>query len=214
MSKDFFCERMKEFFCAYQPQLKGETEYSKAAVMLPLLEIDRKQCILFEVRSADLNWQPGEICFPGGRIEASDADAQSAAARETCEELNLKPENIEIYGPLDYIATQMGVLVYPFVGKLHAPEKIVASKDEVAEIFTVPLDELLHMQPLVSQVQVSTQPASENFPFDFLPEYSQGPKLRKKYDLYFYYYGKHVIWGLTARILKDFLALYRKNCSS
>ncbi|MDR3348877.1 MAG: CoA pyrophosphatase [Acidaminococcales bacterium] len=181
-----------------------ESDYDQAAVLLPLLRTDEGPAVLFQVRSATLDWQPGEICFPGGRMETGET-AGAAALRETCEELSVAAADVEIYGPLDSLAAQMGMIVHPYVGRILAPEKIKPSRDEVAEVFTVPFERLLDMRPRVGKIKVVTQPADDDFPYDLLPGYFRGPRVRKIYDLYFYQYGKHVIWGLTARILHDFL---------
>jgi 8-oxo-dGTP pyrophosphatase MutT (NUDIX family) len=206
----FMCEehlKIKNFIAARSPRLRHEIDYTKAAVLLPLLETGEGLAVLFEVRSSALAWQPGEICFPGGRLEEGE-EADAAALRETCEELSLSAGDVEIYGPLDSLAAQMGMLVHPYVGRILAPEKIKPSCAEVAEIFLVPFGRLLAMQPLVSKIKVFTQPADDNFPYRLLPGYAKGPRLRRLYDVYFYQYEKYVIWGLTAKILHDFLQEY------
>ena len=81
------------------------------AVILPILTIGGEEHILFEVRSSKLAWQPRDICFPGGRIEKSDASALDAAIRETMEELGVCRGDIDILGPLDYIESMAGVTV-------------------------------------------------------------------------------------------------------
>jgi 8-oxo-dGTP pyrophosphatase MutT (NUDIX family) len=199
--------KIKKFIESRPPRLRCEIDYSQAAVLLPLLQTDEGPAVLFEVRSATLAWQPGEICFPGGRMEAGEA-AGAAALRETCEELSLAAADIEIYGPLDTLAAQMGMVVHPYVGRILTPEKIKPSRGEVAEVFAIPFKRLLDMQPLVSKIQIVTQPADDNFPYDLLPAYYRGPRVRKTYDLYIYQYEKYVVWGLTARILHDFLQDY------
>ena len=199
--------KIKKFMADRFPKLRHEVDYTRAAVLLPLLETSKGLAVLFEVRSPNLAWQPGEICFPGGRLETGE-DAGAAALREPCEELSLAAAAVEIYGPLDSLAAQMGMLVHPYVGSILAPEKIKPNCAEVAEIFFVPFARLLAMQPLVSKIQVFTQPAGDDFPYRLLPGYAKEPRLRRSYDVYFYQYEKYVIWGLTAKILHDFLQEY------
>ncbi len=206
------CNDFKFYLNTYKPDLIYEYQSIKAAVLVPLLDTKEGLNVLFEVRSSDLKWQPGEICFPGGKIENTDKTPQDTAIRETCEELGINSEQIEIYGALDYLATQMGVLVYPFVGKILQPEKIQPSEQEVKEYFTIPLRDLLDMQPICTQVQVLTKPADDDFPYELLTNYKKEPKMRKKYPVYFYPCGEYIIWGMTARILKDFLDIYKKSC--
>jgi len=69
------------------PGCRKELKLWDAAVMLPLLETSEGLSILFQVRSMDLKWQPGDICFPGGRREPEDGDLAVTAARELEEEL-------------------------------------------------------------------------------------------------------------------------------
>lgn len=210
-----FNEGIKKYLKGHVPQLKGESRYTEAAVLLPIIDTDDGESVLFEVRSEDLNWQPGEICFPGGKIEKEDAGPQKTAIRETCEELSITPDNIEVYGPLDYVVTQMSIVVYPYVGKILRPELIKPGQSEVAEVFTISLKELLQMHPVTAEMQVTTTPVvTEGFPYDLLPEYARGTRPRKNYNLYFYQYGKYTIWGMTALILKDFLEICKENSSS
>ena len=64
---------------------------------------------MFEVRSSKLGWQPGDVCFPGGRIDDGDDSALAAALRETNEELGVDPSHIHVWGPLDYMESPVGV---------------------------------------------------------------------------------------------------------
>lgn len=213
--KEVLDSGIRKYLANYTPKLTGESEYTKAAVLLPIVDTNEGESILFEVRSEDLNWQPGEICFPGGKIEEADKDPMHTAVRETCEELSLTPDTIEVLGPLDYLATQMSVIVYPYVGKILKPELINPGQSEVAEVFCVPIQKLLKMQPMIAQMQVTTAPVTkDNFPYEILPEYARGSKPRKTYNLYFYQYDKYTIWGMTALILKGFLDIIKEDSSS
>ncbi len=202
------CHGLKAYFSQRPPRLIDEFDYVRAAVLLPLVETKDGLSILFEVRSSELSWQPGEICFPGGRIEEDDPNPEATAVRESCEELSIRPEEIAICGPLDFITTQMGVIVYPYVGIINDIGNIKASSSEVAEVFTVPVGWLLEKDPLEAEIYVTTE-AAEGFPYELLPGYSRTPKRRKSYKVYFYNYEGHVIWGLTARILHGFLQNFR-----
>ena len=74
------------------------------AVLIPFVTTEEGKALLLEVRS-QLVKQPGEICFPGGRVEAGETPAETAV-RETCEELGLKPEDIEVFAEPE-IETEM-----------------------------------------------------------------------------------------------------------
>lgn len=193
------------------PRQTNHQDYPHSAVLVPLVIDKGELSVLFEVRAANLNWQPGDICFPGGRIEAEDAAPVAAAIRETSEELGLASEHITVLGTLDKIIANIGVVVYPFVGYLTGTEKFQPNVREVAEIFTVPLSFLLSTAPLTGQMNMATRPKGE-FPFEFLPpDYPRDWKVRTAYRVNFYQYGRYVIWGLTAQVLRDFLESYRED---
>lgn len=176
----------------------------EAAVLLPIVKTEEGPAVLFEVRAKTLKRQPGEICFPGGKYECEDDSFESTAIRETCEELGLAKEDIEICGELDALVTHMGPIIHPFVGLLHHQERITFNPDEVEEVFTVPLSWLLQNEPLVGGMELADRPL-ESFPLDLVPGRDKGWRYRKTYKVYFYQYNGYVIWGLTARMLYAFL---------
>lgn len=179
-----------------------------AAVLVPLIDTKQGPAVLFEVRAAGLGWQPGDVCFPGGRYECGDDSFAKTAVRETCEELGITEDKIELCGELDYLVTHMGPIIHPFVGRLANEVKLDCNSDEVAEIFTVPLNFLLLSEPRVAHMELANR-ATADFPFDLLPRHPHDWYKRKGYNIYFYEYQGHVIWGLTARIL---LNGFIKNC--
>lgn len=190
------------------PAIQNEADYLVAAVMVPLIWRPEGLSLLFEVRSAQLNWQPGEICFPGGRIDSEDASPAEAALRESGEELGLEAGDLRLLGPLNYIVSPIGVIMHPFVGYIASTAKIIPNSAEVAEVFTVPLEYLLNYQPLTADMAVATRPLP-GFPFKELPHYSPLWRRRAKYPVLFYHYGDYVIWGITARVLYNFLETCR-----
>ena len=183
---------------------------TEAAVLLPLVEKDGKLGVLFEVRSKSLSWQPGEVCFPGGKKEKGDCTLRDTAVRETCEELNLTPDDMIVCGELDYLVTHLGPIVHPYVGNIWDLAQVKPSCAEVSEVFVVPLSELFKQNPRKVHMELANR-ATEDFPFDLLPRHPRGWLQRKGYDVYFYEYEGHVIWGLTARILYSFLRRLKKE---
>ena len=189
--------------------LGNSDEYLNAAVALPLVRRDGVLSILFEVRSSALAWQPGDICFPGGRLEEGDATPLACALRETREELGVSEASLRALGPLDLVASSIGVLLHPFVVELSLREGLKLSREEVAEVFMAPLDYLLQTEPHAAQMQLFTRPLA-NFPFHFFPDgYPADYKKRGTYEVLFYPFGNHTIWGLTAKILSNFLNICR-----
>lgn len=175
-----------------------------AAVLVPLIETNQGVSIVFEVRAAGLGWQPGDICFPGGRYECSDKNFSKTAIRETCEELGISNEDIQLAGALDYLVTDLGPIIHPFVGWVNKNATINCNKDEVAEVFSVPVKYLLDYQPRCACMELANK-ATDDFPFELLPNHTRDWNKRRGYKVYFYEYQGHVIWGLTARILYGFL---------
>ncbi len=206
---DAICRELSE---ALDVNVKGKTaaynEFFSAAVLVPLIFQDGEPAVLFEVRSAQLSWQPGEICFPGGRIEKEDRSALAAAVRETQEELSIKAAEIKILGALDEIISPIGVRLHPYVGYLSPHKPIVPSQDEVAEVFTIPLEFLLAHKPIVAHMEMGTRPLAD-FPFSLVTGYSEEWRARKTYQVLFYKHNNHVVWGLTAQVLQNFLDIYK-----
>lgn len=183
--------------------------YRKNAILLPIVETEEGLSILFEVRSEALSWQPGEVCFPGGRIEKTDSSPETAAVRECMEELNISSDNISVCGSLAVLSSPLGLYVHPYVGIIKDFTKISPCSDEVAEVFTIPIATLLTMEPRIGKVEVATRPQPNNFPFDLLPGHPHDWNLRSRYELNFLVYKEFVIWGITAHILKGFLKKYK-----
>ncbi len=209
MQSDLFCRAIGEKLAGRRVKIQNETDFFAAAVVLPLLNRDGELSVLFEVRAAQLAWQPGEICFPGGRIESGDAEPEQAAVRETYEELLLPPGGLRLLGPLDYLVSPIGVIIYPFVGFIDDPAALKPNAGEVAAVFTVPLRFFLETEPLTAQMEVATRPLP-GFPAELVAAgYPPDWRRRAAYPVLIYRYGEHVIWGLTARIMHGFAQLCR-----
>lgn len=119
------------------------TGATPAAVLVPLVVRPAGLQVLLTKRTAHLNHHPGQISFPGGRIEADDASPVAAALRETREETGLAPGSIELLGSLPEFDTTTGFRISPVVGMVHPPFALNPDPFEVAEIFEVPLSFLL-----------------------------------------------------------------------
>ena len=169
------------------------------SVFVPLIEINNELHLIYEVRSKSIR-QPGEISFPGGKIEDNESP-EYAAIRETSEELGIDQSNIEIIGELDYATSKSGSFVYTFLGiiKNQDAASINFSKDEVDEIFFVPLSYFLENEP--EKYYMNYYPKADNdFPYHMVnngKDYNWG---NIRYPVYFYKFNKYIIWGLTAKI--------------
>jgi len=192
----------------HTPKILGSEKFSKYAVMVPLIEKEDGVHVLLEVRSLELRRQPGEICFPGGRIDAQDSDEKAAAIRETVEELCVSKESISNVLPLDFMISPFGMIIYPFVGYIKTPNPIVPNPSEVGEIFTVPLSFLIKNEPEIYRIEFKAEP-EVNFPFDLIVGGENYNWRTRGIEEYFYRYDGKVIWGLTAKILAHFIDLLR-----
>ena len=157
-----------------------EGDPKPAAVLVPLVHRDDGLTVLFTERSLDLPDHPGQISFPGGRIEPGDADAPVAALREAEEEVGLARERVTLLGRLAEYETVTGYRVTPVVGWLEPPFELKPDPIEVADVFEVPLAFLL-------------DPANQKRHFRMIGE------LRR--DYFAIPYGPRYIWGATAAML-------------
>jgi 8-oxo-dGTP pyrophosphatase MutT (NUDIX family) len=110
-----------------------------AAVLVPLIDRAEGMSVLLTQRTPHLSAHAGQISFPGGRIEESDADAVEAALRETEEEVGLTRDHVRVIGRLDTYVTGTGFEITPVVGVVKVPFPLAIDPFEVSEVFEVPL---------------------------------------------------------------------------
>ena len=163
-----------------------ERRRSPAAVLLALIERPAGLTLLFTERSPDLKDHPGQVSFPGGRIEADDDGPEAAAIREAGEEVGMERRLISVAGRLEDLLTVTGFLVTPVVAFVAPEYRPVADGREVAEIFEVPLKYLLDERNVGSTWR---------------------ERLGTRIRVYEIDYDGHRIWGATASILVQFLSL-------
>lgn len=149
-------------------------------MLVPIVNREAGLTVLFTERSHDLPDHPGQISFPGGRIERGDADETIAALREAEEEVALPRDRVTLLGRLAEYDTVTGYRVIPVVGWVDPPFQLKPDPIEVADVFEVPLSFLL-------------DPENQKRHFRMIGE------LRR--DYFAIPYGERYIWGATAAML-------------
>lgn len=196
--------KLKDHLKRNQALFLGEETAFRSAVLIPLVQINEEWHILFEVRSFKMRSQPGDISFPGGKIDPIDESPLAAALRETSEELGVDPQTIEVVGKLSPYVASPAFVVYPFIGILDYQQVHSYNKHEVEEIFTVPLSWLLNYKPYVHLVAVEPKPALD-FPYHKIMNGDKYQWRTREMEEWFFDYEQYTIWGLTAKILKHFI---------
>ena len=198
--KDF-----EDTFRNREPKSLGSYQYY--SVLVPLVEKDGELNVLYEVRAENLRRQPGEVCFPGGRIE-NDESAEECAVRETSEELNIRPEDIKIIAQMDFMHTYSNFTLYSLLGVIdyNVVKDLTVNPDEVKEIFLVPVSFLAENEPEIYCFDVLPN-IGPDFPYEkiHLPNGYNWRKGRSTVPIY--RYDDRVIWGLTARITNHLMDL-------
>lgn len=196
--------------------INGKEEFFHSAVLLLLIKRHEELHIIFEKRAAGIR-QAGEISLPGGMIDDTDTGAEHTAIRETTEELGIPANRIEIIGRLDTVIAPIGAMVDVCVGVTDiAFDEIIPNLEEVEKVFTVPLSYFQTTVPEEYGVLVKVHPTFIDphtmeevvlFPtakLDIPPKYHK-PWGNLKNKVYVYKTEGEVIWGITARIVRDFV---------
>lgn len=191
----------------------GKERFLNSAVLIPIINLDGKEYILFEKRSLSVR-QPGEISFPGGHYDPLlDDTFKSTAIRETCEELGLKSESIDVLGKLGVLVTPMEILVEAYVGVLRVEDlsEINFDKTEVEKIFIVPLDYFVNNEPQEYNTRLELHPfmiLENGERKDLLPVKELGLPERYaeswtkgRHRVLVYRTTDEIIWGITAELL-------------
>jgi 8-oxo-dGTP pyrophosphatase MutT (NUDIX family) len=178
-------ERIRAKLAALTPRrLPGENLCEAAVLMLLFMQRGEPHFLLTR-RTEEVQTHKGQISFPGGMRDGSEGLEQTAL-RETSEEVGIEPEQIEILGRFHEYLSSTDYRVTPFAGYIEGPFTTKPQTTEVAEILFVPFRIFLDPGRLRTEQMLYRG------------------RMR---DVYFYAYENHQIWGLTARIIRDFLAL-------
>lgn len=114
-----------------------------AGVLIPIFDYTEGLAVLLTQRSPDLKNHAGQVSFPGGRMESSDADITATALRETHEEVGIRPDQVDVAGFLHPMLTVTGYAVTPVVGLVQSNVSLTLDESEVQHAFEVPLSFLL-----------------------------------------------------------------------
>ena len=158
----------------------GDEELKPASVLFPIVLRQSGPSVLLTQRTAHLKDHPGQISFPGGRVEPADDSPAATALREAQEEIGLAARHVEILGYLPEYRTGTGFRVTPVVAVVKPPFDLRPEPGEVAEIFEVPFSFLMD--------SANHQQHSQHY---------RG-KLRHYFAMP---YGEYFIWGATAGII-------------
>lgn len=177
---------------------------NRFSVMIPLINRKGEIHLLFEKRALTLRNQPGEISFPGGRIEKNESP-WDAAIRETCEELLIEEKDLEIYSEGDFLVNPYAAIIYSFIGEIKKDFfEITPSKAEVESIFTVPLKFFMETEPKAYSINLKVN-RSDDFPYHLIPNGKNYKFKRGREEVLFYQYKGQIIWGFTAKMARRFI---------
>lgn len=180
---------------------------NRYAMLCPFVMRGEDLHLIFEVRAATLRRQPGEVCFPGGRIEPGETP-ENCALRETWEELHIAPEHVELWGKTDFIVDAANAWMQPVVGlvRQEGVQELKPSESEVAETFTVPFSFFQTQSPHLYQYDLKPVP-QENFPYEEIGFPNGYPFRGGQVEVPVWHYENHIIWGITARIIRNLLQI-------
>ena len=173
-----------------------------AVIMIPLLYEEDEWKLLYEVRASGLRTQPGEVCFPGGRIEPGESTYE-AVVRECMEELCIREDQLSDIVCLGSLPGPRNHIVTIYTGILKDYE-YTFSTDESASVFSCAAEDLQKLRAVQTIQEAYT--ADEDF-FRSVPGGLQWLQRPLERDMVFYG-TEPVIWGFTARVTDRFLSFW------
>ena len=179
-------EKLKQILAQREKQHIVDPDRVSAAVLVPIYEKDGQYHILFIKRTEWVEKHKGEISFPGGGYEDHDGTLLNTALRESAEEINLKPDDVEILGELDdEVSVKTNYIITPFLAFIPWPYELKVDGKETEAIIEAPI-------PALMDIGYSRQESIDS----------------ETVTVYYYNYQGRVIWGATARVLTKFLDIF------
>ena len=191
MTEEEFIQRFQmQALPASAHKFRYSHKLKSAAVLIPIVSHQGQLEVLLTKRASHLTHHPGQISFPGGKVELFDVDITATALRETQEEIGLQSACINVLGQLKPYQTISGYEITPIVAIVSNSSSYQIDENEVSEVFQVPLSHFLQRQ---HHVQV--------------PVFHRG----EHHNVYFMPYQQYNIWGATAAILHDLSVLLNQD---
>jgi 8-oxo-dGTP pyrophosphatase MutT (NUDIX family) len=178
-------DKIADALKARRPEIIAGNGHKPAAVLIPIQERQDGDYLVLTKRADHLRTHKGQVAFPGGRVDANDADVIETALRESREEIGIDPERVRVLGRLDEFTAGYGLIVTPVVGVIPAHYEFRLDPSETTAVASVPIQSLME-QP--------------NFALD--DRLSPGG-----HPSYHFYVNGWDVWGVTARIIVQFLEL-------
>lgn len=178
---------------AWEPDVVRERMFARrepaeASVLIPIVQHrGGRPGVLLTQRTAHLSTHSGQIAFPGGKMDATDADATATALREALEEVGLAAEHVDVIGTLPVYVTGTAFIITPVVALVSPDYRLQINPDEVDDAFEVPLDFL--MNPANHHRHAIEWEGTRREWFSM--PYQDGDKER-------------FVWGATAGMLRNF----------
>lgn len=173
----------------HQPRVMP-SEMPNASVLVPITRNASRPEVILTRRTEHMSTHKGQVAFPGGKQDATDASLLHTALRESHEEIGLEPSAVQVVGQLGEVISLHGIRVTPYVGLVDANIELIANPHELESIFRVPLEFFFDAKP-IRRDRITYQDLALTVPA--------------------YHYeteGKvYEIWGLSAMILVEFLNL-------
>lgn len=174
--------RSRERFTA-----SDEPDLVRAAILFLLFRKEGEVWVLFTKRTESVGTHKGEISFPGGRHDPEDGNLESTSLREAYEELGILEKDVDILGTLDDIVTITDFIITPFVASIPYPYEFKVNEGEIERLIEIPLRMFLEKE---------RHRVDGNY-------FNRG----SPYEVHYFDVGSEVVWGATAKIVKNFIDL-------